>query len=203
MDRLARDKADIQARADSGDEVAKAKLKRFDEKYELLKVHYIADEKLEAVIQKYEAAAKAGDTEAKARLAYLKDKDNRAKERAKLVEKLQAQAQAAPPAPAAPAPAAPRPDADLVKTALARLDVLYAQAAGQSGAALQATEGEIRQLEFQAGLSPAESQARRAKAAASAANGEDPRDKMDRMLDELVLLLIPEVFAQESAAAAA
>ena len=130
---------------------------------------------------------------------YLRDKDNRAKERTTLVAKLQAQAQAAVP-PAAPAPAAPRPDADLVKTALSRLDALYAQAAGQSGAALQATEGEIRQLEFQAGLSPAESQARRAKAATALGSGEDPRDKI---LDELVLRLLPEILAQDSAAAAA
>ena len=77
MDRLARDKAAIQARAASGDAEAAAKLKRFNERHELLRVHYIADEKIEAVLQKYEAAAKAGDTGAKARLAYLKDKDNR------------------------------------------------------------------------------------------------------------------------------
>ena len=198
MGRLARDKAAIQARAESGDAEAAAKLQRFNERYELLRINYIADEKLEAVIQKYEAAAKAGDTEAKARLAYLRDKDNRAKERATLVAKLQAAAAAPPPAPASPT--TPRPDADLVKAALSRLDALYAQAAGQSGAALQATEEAIRQLEFQAGLSPAESQARRAKAAASAGSGEDPRDKI---LDELVLRLIPEILAQDSAAAAA
>ena len=191
MERLARDKAAIQARAASGDADAAVKLQRFNERYELLRINYIADEKLEAVIQKYEATAKTGDATAKARLAYLRDKDNRAKERAKLVAKLQAA-----PAPAAPPP----PDADLVKAALSRLDALYAQAAGQSGAALQATEEEIRQLEFQAGLSPAESQARRAKAAASAGSGEDPRDKI---LDELVLRLIPEILAQDSAAAAA
>lgn len=200
MERLARDKAAIQQRAASGDADAAVKLQRFNERYELLRINYIADEKLEAVIQKYEAAAKAGDTEAKARLAYLRDKDNRAKERATLVAKLQVAAQAAAPPPAPAAPTAPRPDADLVKAALSRLDALYAQAAGQSGAALQATEEAIRQLEFQAGLSPAESQARRAKAAASAGSGEDPRDKI---LDELVLRLIPEILAQDSAAAAA
>ena len=107
MERLARDKAAIQQRAASGDADAAVKLQRFNERYELLRINYIADEKLEAVIQKYEAAAKAGDTEAKARLAYLRDKDNRAKERATLVAKLQVAAQAAAPPPAPAAPTAP------------------------------------------------------------------------------------------------